>query len=395
MKDENGYALITVLLIIAVFMTLFLSFIGLTFSSVKQNQLVEKNSQSMALAEMGVSYYKTAVQNIYEANQQAINNTIKANVDYDLTHGGIKSSEEYAKQAVALMRSSIQQNLMNESGKIFIEGKSDVFFKLNDKNIYDPTDNNALLLKISGTEKDKSSTLSTKMTLAPIISGLNGNGGSTSGSYVLPNFVSIAKPSPPNNCQNPSSLTVSCSEILVDGSKTYSENVNGINNKTVFSTNGLTMSGNANKMENMKIHSENTFTVGKNMNNLSGTLLETKGDAVFGGQLRADSSKLIIKGNLSVDDHFTLASNSFSYIGGNAFITKHLTIYAGSKMCVAGNLTASQLNIGGVLVVKGTKNGVKTNISDQEFLQKCGTSTTPNFSVEWGETLLNDVNYEY
>src|SRR4051812_42312124 len=79
LKNEQGYALVTVLVIIVVFMIISLSFMGQAFSSVKQNQVVEKKSRSVAAAEMGISYYQVEIQKAFEAKQQSVSDYIRSN----------------------------------------------------------------------------------------------------------------------------------------------------------------------------------------------------------------------------------------------------------------------------------------------------------------------------
>ena len=52
-KNEQGFTLVTVLLVIIIFMIVGVSAISQSFNTVKQNQLLEKKSQSTAIAEMG------------------------------------------------------------------------------------------------------------------------------------------------------------------------------------------------------------------------------------------------------------------------------------------------------------------------------------------------------
>ena len=65
-KNEQGYALVSVLLIVTVFTIIFLSFMGQAFSSVKQNQMAEKTTRSVAAAEMGISYYQVTIQKLFK-----------------------------------------------------------------------------------------------------------------------------------------------------------------------------------------------------------------------------------------------------------------------------------------------------------------------------------------
>lgn len=105
LKNEQGYALVTVLLIIVIFTVLFLSFAGQSFSSVKQNQVSEKSSQSVALAEMGINYYKTFIQKTYEDKQIDVSNTVQQTLNQNNTTDDIRAL------ATSAMSSDIQQQI--------------------------------------------------------------------------------------------------------------------------------------------------------------------------------------------------------------------------------------------------------------------------------------------
>ena len=57
---------VTVLLIITIFMVVALSFMGQSVNSAKQNEMIEENSQSVALAEMGSIFYKNGIINEFD-----------------------------------------------------------------------------------------------------------------------------------------------------------------------------------------------------------------------------------------------------------------------------------------------------------------------------------------
>ncbi|MEH7304935.1 hypothetical protein [Neobacillus drentensis] len=392
MKNEQGYTLVTVLLMITISMIIFLSFVGLSYSSVKQNQVVEKNSKSVALAEMGISYYQVAVQNIYEANKQAVNDQVKATIERDRATG-LKTETYYVDLGVSLMKEAIRQGLASERSSVTLEGKPHSTFSIQESNYFDVSKDKKILLKINGVENGKSTTLSTELSFTPVISGLNVASAATS-SYVLPTLNTIPVPTNVSStCKNPISFNTTCTEILIDTLKTYSDNINGLSNKIIYSTyptGVFTINGNANNMKNMKIHTDNSFYLGLNANNASTLFLESKGNATFGSQFRIDTtSKLYIGGGLTVNGHFELAGNSIVYVGGNAVISGKLTIPSGSKMCVGGTLTVSKKQtITGDLIVK-------SNVSDAVFKQKCGIPSATPLDITWSDKLLNNVNYEY
>jgi type II secretory pathway pseudopilin PulG len=443
-KSEQGYALVSVLLIIVIFMILILSFMGQSFNSVKQNQLVEKSSQSVALAEMGISYYQTAVKNSYIANQENVNTSILQEINNSQNNGndtgngsgngkgkgnnssnginiGIgtdlninigngnsagtstKTAAEYAQDAVNSMKTYIQNDLSKvPAEKAFGTNAS---FKLLSQDF-----SNNIVLTVQGAANGKTTTLSTEMILSPTVSGLDGSEESTpqlniSLSGVISAFDTILGPSLTNIfCSiNPSSidnLNSSCKKISLTVDKTYTENVNNLSGTSdspfvIYSKNNLAVNGNANNMNYGQIHTDGNLTFGKNMNSASNITLETKKTANFGSQLRLASSKLYANGDLNVDGHLSLDNSSFAVIGGNAVISKHLNITGGSKICVKGNLTASKLQVTGSLYVLGTINGKPSNITTQTFQDSCSSSNPNTAAIEWGNEIFNKINYDY
>ncbi|OIK16958.1 hypothetical protein BIV60_01390 [Bacillus sp. MUM 116] len=397
MKKENGYALVTVLLIISIFMVLFLSFMGQSLNTVKQTQIVEKKSKSVALAEMGISYYQTAVQNIYDANKQNVNNQVKEQIDADRQNNQLQSYDSYVMQGVNLMKTTISSGLNTLQNSVPIDGNPNDSFTLTNKNFYTKTTNKKIQLTVIGNDNGKITTLSTELSFEPTISGLNSTGSGTTNTYTLPTFNSIPQPTNiSTTCNNPVSIVSikdSCSQILIDTAKTFNENINGISNNTIFSsatTGTLFIDGNANNMNKMKIHTEKDFRLGKNANNASALTLESKGSATFDSQYRVDTgSNIYVQGNFTVNGHFELAGNSIAYIGGNTYIGGKLTVNSGSTLCVVGSLTVEKKQtITGELIEK-------SKVSDDVFKQKCGISSIPPVTITWGDKLVNNVNYNY
>lgn len=121
LKNQSGYALVTVLLIITIFMMLFLAFTGQAFNTVKQNQVIEKDSQSVALAEMGVTYYEKAIQNVYYANITDIINAI-ASIRQKQTDGLLADTngEEFQKLDAEVKQLYLEGNELDNNDFIKI-----------------------------------------------------------------------------------------------------------------------------------------------------------------------------------------------------------------------------------------------------------------------------------
>lgn len=65
-RNESGYVLIVVLLLIVFITIISAVFMRGSLSTASQDRIVDVNNLAVVAAEMGVDYYKTAVQNKFE-----------------------------------------------------------------------------------------------------------------------------------------------------------------------------------------------------------------------------------------------------------------------------------------------------------------------------------------
>lgn len=384
LKNEQGYALVTVLLIIVIFTVLFLSFAGQSFSSVKQNQVSEKSSQSVALAEMGINYYKAFIQKTYEDKKIDVSNTVQQTLNQNNTTDDIRAL------AASAMSSDIQQQISST------------------KPVHQPIDDNP-----NATYTLTSFTPVVNLNKITITYSVFGTVGSADTGKTLTAVITIdlskivpkILPSqkfnkiPILNQQNATCTDISnsqCTNILVAGMD-FSTNINHLDNKTIYSTDYLKIDGNANN-SNVNIHSDGPLTIGGNMNHLTDSIVETNDSATFNKNLTIDSSKplipsyLLVNKDLSVSNHLTLNNVTYSYIEGNANIGD-LDISSFSKMCVQGNLTVNnditkkvdQSN----LLVYGNVTSNNTSISTYtvsagKFISNCGSIIPLQLIFDWG-----------
>lgn len=390
-KNENGYALVTVLLITLILMIVCLSVVSQSFNTTNQNQVVEKDAQSVAIAEMGVTYYQTLIQNVYNTNQNTFNDQVRS----DTT---LKTNQDYADKAANLMYNAIKQELANQTSPMPVEGKQNAYFKINSVT-YDDS-NYKIIIKVDGVEKNKTTTLSTTMTIAPVVTGASQSGEtppplSLTIAGVLTGFNNITNLG--ILCINPSSLSLetplnllcnNATSALLTGDKTYNGNQNNktLSNKTYYSQGNLTINGNMNNLKNVKIHSDESLDITGNANSSSGGLIETATDASFGGQLGLDSSKMYIGGNLIISDRLVLSNNSTVFVDKDATIEKNLTVDSTSTLCVAGHL-----QVGGQ--IKGSANIILS--SDPNFQTKCKPPANQTVVIDWSQQLFSNVNYGY
>lgn len=424
-KNEDGYALITVLLIITVFMIVFLSFIGQASNSIKQNQIVERTSQSTAAAEMGIQYYQVVVQNIFEANQKTDTNNVNSQ---------LSSGQDYKTLTTNNMRDLIYQGLQSAPAQVIVDGHPNVYFSI--RNITANVIPNTYKIDIGFTSDGtvNNQTLGKKVTslsadytvdLSSVVQSAN-----YTIKYVLPAFNEVSIPANPctsfgNGCMNVLLTDPSSNQFPSGNNNNKSNGNNGNSNNlsdaTVYAKGPLTDSGNANGSYNLKIHADDSITENGNLEGSTTKLtLETPQSATFNGNVAVNSSRILIGNSLTAYQKFDLETGSFTYVGSTADIGGNLIINGNSTMCIQGNLqtSLSQISIGkqdetnkspSQLIIKGniidpitkqivttSMNGVQTNVSSQDFEAKCGSMQSQSLTINWGQnisTKIQDVNY--
>jgi competence protein ComGC len=396
-NHEKGYALITVLLIITIFMILFLSFAGQASTSVKQNRVVEKSNQSTAIAEMGISYYQVAVQNIFESNQQKVTDQVNT-----LINGG--STEDFITLATKSMKDILKQELLKEPSQITIDGHPSAYFSITniDTNIIPSTNKINISFSVNGTEDNKMTPLDANMTidLGTIIKGDD-----STINYVLPAFNEVPIPNP--GC---TSFENGCSEVLLSstsGSQTIlfpskgNGNSNNLSDKTVYSKGPgmLSIDGNANNSYHLKIHADGPISIDKNMNHATKLTIETSGSMTINGNFKVtESSRILIKDNLIAPQKHLELDNSFVFVGKDATVDM-LSLTSKSTMCVQGNLTVNSKSVdpSSSLFVLGMINGTPSNVTQSDFNAKCGKVLSQDLTINWGQKILakiENVNYK-
>ncbi|WP_312471003.1 hypothetical protein [Neobacillus sp.] len=397
-KNEQGYALVTVLLIVTVFMIISLAFMGQALSSTKQNQVVEKKARAVSSAEMGISYYQVEIQRLFESKQQLVNDKVSVIMKNNSPQTNFK------KEAARLMAGELQKEIPVGStpARIQIDGHPNASFVLRDFVAVADPDVNSNKVNISfhiiGTEDGKDTTLLTKMYI-DLDSIMNLPTSGPENNYVLPTYNNILKPQVP--CK-----TLSCKPVYIDGPGDFEGNNLLSNNQTIYTTGSLTLNGqgNENNTTVVKIHADGPITIGKNMNNQTNLTIETNDNATFGQNLKVDTtSKVLVRKTLSVAQHLNISNDSFIYVGENAKVNL-LDISSSSKMCVRGDLTAGSISVSssnppGKLIVYGKVNGSTTSpyrVTDATFKSECGTYVPPDFQINWGDninTVISNVDY--
>jgi Tfp pilus assembly protein PilX len=444
-KQEQGYALITVMLIITVFTILGFTFTAMAFNSVKQTQTVEKTSQSVALAEMGVSYLDVAIQEIFK------------NTKIDIEGKVARRELTSVPQVINYMKASLKNGIKNITPETIDTNSSYSIIK-DDAKIDIISIGNLLKIKVyvTGTKVNPNSTEDAVSTLfvEMAIDNLNDINIITADDASTPE-ITFGKVTRPDvevaaECTNPSSFAnigqsngnngngnngnsnnnIVCADVIIDqpvgGIKTYDGN-NDVNVNKVYSTVGLNFTGNLNNRAGLEMYAI-SLQIGSNFNNPKDVVVETKHNLSIGSNVQnTDHTSFYVGGLLDINGHLDLENSSKVFIRGTRTPTEmtnkivsningNLNILSGSRMCVNGDLKVKDaLNIPQQygLIIKGKvynfSGGVKehsniyyvTEATDKDWLKTmCGNTfdeKSPLNSIEWGDltnAVLNDVTYE-
>ncbi|MBS4215468.1 type II secretion system GspH family protein [Neobacillus rhizophilus] len=411
-RSEQGYALVAVLAIITIFMILSLTFMGQAANSIKQNKIVEEKSNSVAAAEMGITYYQVAIQDAFESQQDDVTRILSGSLN------GNSSNETVRKEAAKTV-ASLLQSVFQAGDTQPVEGIPANFTLSNFSAAPYPSPNEhkvKITFNVVGTENSgtiKSTKLFAEMALD--LGSISNDGLSAPPSgYLLPTYNTVSEP----EIKCLSLTSTGCNGIVVNGNYEVPK-INGtkISDKIIYSndTSGsLTLNSNANNSSKLHVHSEGPIIVDSNMNSSSSLIIETNSNAKFEGQLKVDTeSKLYIAKSLlnnsdkNNGNHLTL-DNSYTYIGEDAYLTS-LDVLSHSTMCVHRNLyidkskyvdSSSKLLVLGTIFLldKGIYREVSGGkVSQDEFNRECGSKLPPNLSINWGNNIytnVSDVDYD-
>jgi Tfp pilus assembly protein PilX len=393
--NEKGYALVTVLLMITIFMIIVLSVMGQSFNTVKQNQVVEDNSQTVALAEMGVSYFQKMVKNNYLDKKDTVTKTIQDEIDNDQKNDSPKEDNIYLSEAsssmIRIIHDTIQTYITNNpGGKKIVDNNSNASYTVK---ILEPPEvpvsSNSITLEVTGLVNGEHSGKSLRTTISvtprmiahqvidknsPFISidltadvnrsdiqpcpSLLDKLGNPLGIADLPsilgNLLGLGKKKDSLNlddflspCPNTDVLLNGKVDIgQNDNNKDYSGktfyltdelnflgNGNKLNNVTLHGDNLLSMNGNINSLENVILDTDNLLKVSGNVNNAAGVTLQSMKDATF-------EKHLDLKGY--TPDKSTKVTPSHLYVGSNLTADMGLKLFDGSTAYVGEDANINQ-----------------------------------------------------
>lgn len=386
-NNEKGNALIIVLVMVAVFFILYISIMGMTVNNSKQIMATEDKAQAVSIAEMGVTYYKTAIINESTALQdnetfnnsvhQLINDTIyskygtitaanKENIEKEINSPNYFNSLE--EIAVAEYKKKLQLNLKEWNSDFFntltvsVDDSSNQLFSIT--NIKQLTTKDSIIYNFDsiGKTSDKTITLNSSLTipvtLDPILleatdqedEANSGNSGENDNveedSSLFQTGLTgndIADPGNLNACVDPIPNNYSFSNLKCQYEENTSITKNTDVNDTTIKVNGeLTLSANINSFNRSTLYSTGNLTVNGNLMGNSAINIHSGGNMTF-KQLNDTVSNSIIESAGNGIFNNLKTTNSTIYIGGTGTID-NINSFKDSKLEVNGSLTTGNWN---------------------------------------------------
>lgn len=401
MKNEKGYALVTVLLISVIFVVLALAFFGQSLNSTKQFKKVEKHNQSVALAEMGVEYFYQAVSNSFLNNRDIVDSEIQALRQLHELEDIFWTEDQYKTETIRLMIEKISSDLNVENKEITIN--SEAKFAINSEGVGNgytigrDGDKIKVIYISKGTSMKENTSL--RASLSINLDGPNGGGAKKESIYTLPNYNSIVKPKE-NYCEDPASLNkIGCPSIIFTKDWISIESNPDVQDKTIYS-NGTIEFKNMNKVSNIDLHASNFNVKMGNGQGIDNSFIEVEQVTAFTSHLRLDYSTLHTK-DLIIGGDLDVNGGSFVYVENSADLSENgskLTIDSKSKMCVGGPLiVGNKIDVYGKLYIKDDSVSGKTSgniiyAKEDDFNKACGK---PSYTFTWDSNIGRDIQYDY
>lgn len=388
-NDNSGYALVTVLLMITIFMVLALSFMGQSVNSAKQNNITEENSQSVALAEMGSVFYKNAIMNefddISKAAKEAQSNYINELHKIVITNDDIKTARNYAiNEAYRLL----EDKLIKEQNSYLVAIRNNPIEIDNDSAKYIVKDVTLSDLK----EKDNQKVTTITFHTTGISNGINENSETTIESKLEIDFSTIFNETSSNN-----GISIGLSNLIPDLDPT---NICD-NNATVFNGNRCTYQNSKSFHQSDKISFNNTILKVngnlsyRNLNNadLNNSVLYVTGDFTNGNQNRLSRANIYV-GNTGNFHNLNNASNVTIEVKGNAYFGN---LQNGTNVLICANVLKEVKNIGSGVKLYAKVNETTNNdvIVGLDAFSPGGACSRATNTISWDAPTIINEQYNY
>ncbi|WP_078552414.1 hypothetical protein [Bacillus alkalicellulosilyticus] len=370
-RNENGLALVVVLLIITVFTVLGLSLFALSVNSSKHAQVTEIDVQTVDISEMGFVHYSMRLEDFLEKEIQTYKPTIQTLMVNDLQANTLKSQEHYEKMVAdhliaRLHAAGVTEKLVPPNGNRviynkFVDAKDNRQFQLimenKNSDIFKETipasAGGGQMLKLSvksegihddGLLKSVEATIEFKIdriTLPHYVTGGTGH------NYDLTQI--LIPPNPPNTCTG-TSLTTSTTNCKFSSSITIDASNANIIGQNYHITGTVTSKVNITSIQNTKMHMTGEFKQEQTIGRIEGSELYIGQDANFrnfNNNPAISSSKIVVIGDAVFPEPINGMSNSQIYVGGNATFRNTNNNITDSTVVIRGNATFLEpINIG-------------------------------------------------
>ena len=407
-RNEKGYSLLVVLLVVTFIMIISASFVTASVSNAKQEKTVDTNNLAVVAAEMGVDYYKTAMLNEFNnrrnelilAAQSKINSLIArpdfAGLDKDAQLQLIR--KEIGKLLEGFLHAKIQL-LLAESENTIIDGDTKyVRNSLSVKAIDEVVKDGKVVVNGEVVVNGKVTGSSTKENPRELEFELKFDLLDLSNVDLNIRFVEGI---PEIDFSNPSVGATLCNELTKTKPECLFDNLVG---STVYFNDGYINPNNSTNNKDFK--NSNIYVKGnidvKNMNGMSNVYINATGNFLaknFNGNFGINNSIIITGGSMTGEN--IKVTNSTILIKKD-FTTDHLDVTGASKVCVVGNLRINKnlkISLPSKVFVKGTVTVDKYEkdsrspeiLGEEQFWKQCGINTTANPSIEddWNEPIIN------
>ncbi len=411
-RDENGYALLLVLLLIVFITILTAVFLRSSISNAKQEHIVDKNHLTVNSAETGIDYYKSYFSNIYYNSISELEAEATRLIDIQKNNNNNKNKPTpiinytYVQESVNnMLLNKMNNGISNLTGTIERFGDKKTF-SFSPDSLKAEKSSNGTSVKITGTVKgvyrdgeivkilnfiQEFKTI----TFDPTNSSVKPPEGAETGIIDIKNLYPGNAPN--SNCSNKKIDNEKCK--FVNGSE-----IKEIEDSVVYLPNGYINENQGNiKIEESTIYSNGPLHV-KNMNELDDSYLYINGFFKAKNMNDVEDTTLVINGAMNIESNIEF-EESHIVVNGNAKIDGHLDI-EDSKVCIAGSLEvgktlsideASTLYHSGSIKYKKldgeTKNIVKLSTAN-EVLDKCKIVNSGGISKEKWLPPSIDVTYQ-
>jgi len=396
---------------------------AISANTTKQNEVAERNIQSVTLAEMGITYFQQAISNSFETHKAGVINKIKLQRDDDIKNNILKTDEHYINSAIILMKNEFDKTINSISHTRKINSKPSSQFTITpaiNSNFYINKTNGFDISFISiGTENGKQASIEGKMEFdfsgvfltSPPLSG---------GNTFIPILQSnlIADPGNLQECTNLSKKSVfSGDSCQTTGSITYDQNDGLSFTQSLYKVTGSLTTGNLNSdIISSTLYIVGTMTSG-NLNNLKDSNLHV-GGSLKGLNINGNgfnNSKLQVLGTANIDN-FKLENSqvyieraaSFGQINGieksTIFVNSdasikgvnfgnNATICVNGKVDISGSINNNSNGTSNIYAKSSTNSNVITNTS--KFNTACLKSNPQPNTQEGDIKYTTNFNYIY